>query len=167
MIDVKLKAANRLAIKELQDNLNNLRPVFANFHTYMLRRVALQFRKLRRGGTFRSATWADFAPQYTRKTDGVTVPAWGGVARIHGGGKVLGRKRNSGKRVTERSALMADRGRLRNSALTSVKMSKNSMRIDTPVAYAKYQNAMRPFQYFEDPQDVNALRRLFRKGMTK
>jgi len=34
------------------------------------------------GGTFRGRKWAGMKPQYTRKTDGVTVPAWGGVAKM-------------------------------------------------------------------------------------
>lgn len=37
------------------------------------------------GGTFRGKAWPAFADQYTRKTDGVTVPAWGGVRRIERG----------------------------------------------------------------------------------
>jgi hypothetical protein len=34
------------------------------------------------GGSFRGAPWRGMKAQYTRKTDGVEVPAWGGVPRM-------------------------------------------------------------------------------------
>lgn len=34
------------------------------------------------GGTVRGEQWDGFSDQYTRKTDGVTVPAWGGVPKV-------------------------------------------------------------------------------------
>lgn len=39
------------------------------------------------GGDFRGRRWRALAPQYRRKTDNVTVPAWGGVPRIREGFK--------------------------------------------------------------------------------
>jgi len=47
------------------------------------------------GGTYRGETWEGMKDQYTRKTDGVTVPAWGGVPyldRIKSGGEWVGNK---------------------------------------------------------------------------
>ena len=41
-------------------------------------------------GVYRGESWPGFAPQYTRKTDGVTVPAWGGVPKVLGQGQVQG-----------------------------------------------------------------------------
>ena len=36
-------------------------------------------------GTFRGNVWPKLEPQYTRKTDGVVVPVWGGVKRVRAG----------------------------------------------------------------------------------
>lgn len=89
------------------------------------------------GGTFRGKVWPAFADQYTRKTDGVTVPAWGGVPRVQRGfrkatkwsdadrrgvsvgqrmaktsGTVSGKLRGSDQRVTQNSIQMRDTGEL-------------------------------------------------------
>ncbi len=61
------------------------RPVFRSGWAYMDRQTHRTFEMLAHGGTFRGVTWAGFADQYTRKTDGVPVPAWGGVRRIRAG----------------------------------------------------------------------------------
>jgi len=45
----------------------------------------------RKPSSFRgSAVWPGVPPQYTRKTDGVSVPPWGGVPRIRQGYKRIG-----------------------------------------------------------------------------
>lgn len=197
---IRLKADTRIGVIEIQgvtDRLSDLTPAFTNFHAYMIRRTVLMFRRLRKGGTFRSATWAPWADQYTRATDGVTVPAWGGVDRIRAGrsartargglakgafsdlqtrrlggqrktgGKVRGRLRASKKRVRKGSALLADKGRLRQALLTDMRIRRGTvLTMDTPVRYARFQNDMRPFQYFEDPQDVNYLRKQMVKHLS-
>lgn len=154
-----------LFIDDLKGAIGNLRPVFADFHTYMLRRTALTFRNLRRGGNYRGVEWRWFAPQYRRK-DGTVIPAEGGVPKMRGDGVVKGRLRHSGTRVRSSSSLAADSSRLRNAALTSVSMTENRLVMDTPIEYAKYQHAMRPFQFFQDPADVNALNRFIQRRIS-
>jgi len=197
---IRLKTDTRIGVIEIQgvaDRLSDLTPAFNDFHAYMIRRTVLMFRRLRQGGTFRSATWAPWADQYTRATDGVTVPAWGGVDRIRAGrsarnarggltrgafsdlksrqlrgqrstgGKVRGRLRASKKRVSKGSSLMADKGRLRQALLTDMRIRRGRvLTMDTPVPYADAQHAMRPFQYFEDPTDVNFLRKQIVKHLS-
>ena len=90
--------------------------------------------------------------QYTRKTDGVTVPAEGGVARLDGRGVVLGRLRPSGARVDAGSNLLRDPARL-STAVATVKRIRNAGRtleIITPVEYAGAQQARRKFTFFTD-----------------
>lgn len=92
------------------------------------------------GGSMRGHSWAPMAPQYTRK-DGTVVPAWGGVPRVREGfrkrvkgpergkstgermsnvsGTVSGRRRPSGKRVTQTSVINMDTGTLKSEILTS------------------------------------------------
>lgn len=65
------------------------------------------------GGRVRGRQQAGFADQYTRKTDGAVVPAWGDVRRLHGRGVVKGKKRPSGKRIRRTSIVNQDTGRFR------------------------------------------------------
>lgn len=146
-----------ILLDDLGDKARDLTPAFTNFHAYMLRRTALMFVRLKKGGEFRGEKWEYFSPQYTRKTDNVTVPAWGGVPRLRAGysarklrggfvrgaysrldtgrlagqrktkGPVRGRRRHSGKRVTPGSSMMADTGRLRNAALTLVQIRRGTV----------------------------------------
>lgn len=110
----------------------------------------MMFVRLPRGGTHRGEYWPPFAPQYTRKTDGVTVPAEGGVSRIDGEGVVKGRKRPSGQRIDATSNLMRDTGDLSRSAASvrSIRDRRRTLRITTPLDYAAPQQAMRPFMFF-------------------
>jgi hypothetical protein len=71
---------------EASERARDLRPVWATFRAYMARVTHDTFDALGKGGgTYRGVTWAPFADQYTRKTDGVVVPAWGGVPRLRFG----------------------------------------------------------------------------------
>lgn len=75
----------RSKLEQLIAAVANPRPVLENFHVYTMRQTDRTFRQLKHGGTFRGVTWEPFKDQYTRKTDGVTVPAWGGVPRLRAG----------------------------------------------------------------------------------
>jgi hypothetical protein len=163
------------------------------------------FRKMGRlhqkNATFRGVRWGWFADQYTRKTDGVTVPAYGGVRRLKAGRSVFkirkgkkdtfvigafsevstrrlkghkstgkepnvrAKRRKGGSRVTRGSHVMSDSGTLQAAALTDVKITNTRLVMDTPVGYAKYVHPIRPFQFFEEPVDVNALRRFVQKAI--
>lgn len=137
--------------------------VFKRFRVYMIRQTGLTFRTLKRGGTFRGVTWKGFADQYTRKTDGVTVPAQGRVRKVHGVGLVKGRLRPSGKRVSASSNLMRDTGRLSAAAgqTLSFRNRGKTMRMGTNVSYAEEQQNLRPFLFFQVPQDEVVLREMF------
>lgn len=158
MLEIKVKTDEaKIVLQNKAEQAGDLRPFFTNFWTYMQSRTQLTFRKLRKGGTFRGVNWPWFANQYTRRTDGVTVPAEGGVSRLNGRGNVKGRLRGKGRsekdRVKPTSNLLRHRGVLYNAALNRVKKSAARMTMDTSVNYAGYQNAMRPFQFFELPKD--------------
>lgn len=167
MIKIEVKDdATQIMIAAQEAALTNLRPFFANFWSYMHGRTMLMFSTLKRGGRYRGVRWPGFAPQYTRK-DGTIVPAEGGVAKVRGKGKVKGRLRGGGRaekdRVTRTSNLMRHNGVLYGAALTDVRYAERKVTMDTPVNYARAQNAMRPFQFFETPKDVQMAARMFRK----
>lgn len=153
-------------LDDLQDKVDDLRPVFRNFQTYMLSQTVLTFKELRQGGSFRGVRWKWFAPQYKRR-DGTVIPAEGGVAKIRGKGLVKGKLRGGKKtdphRVQSSSSLLADTSEMRNAAVTIQRISKNRLVMDTPVDYAARQHALRPFQFFEDPKDVNILNGFIQK----
>lgn len=55
---------------------------------YGLRTATAQRPTVGQDGMFRGEHWPALEPQYTRKTDGVVVPVWGGVPRaVLGGGR--------------------------------------------------------------------------------
>ena len=146
-------------VQAVEDALgNDVRPIWREFAAYMRTTVDQMFRTLRHGGSGRGVAWPYFADQYTRKTDGVTVPAWGGVPKIHGGGFVLGRRRPSGSRVAQGDSVMQDGGTMRARALLVLSMQADRFTMGPQgVNYARYQNARRPWAFFELPRDVNAL----------
>lgn len=120
--------------------------------------MGLQFSRNRKGGRSRGVTWKPFSPQYLRSTDGVEVPAWGGVKKVSGVGTVLGRKRPSGRRVDQSSNLMQDTGKLRASRAQLNFLSDKFIRFGPTVLYARMQNSLRPFLFFDLPRDGLAIR---------
>jgi len=171
MLKIKIKADEaHLTLDKVLGRLGDMRPFFVNFWAYMQSRTQLMFQRNAKGGSFRGKKWPQFADQYIRKTDGVTVPAHGGVARLHGAGKVKGRLRGKGKaekdRVTSSSNLLRHRGILYRMALTKTEKTTKRLVMDTPVDYAASQNAMRPFQFFELPKDGQMAARMAAKYIT-
>ncbi len=129
------------------------------------------------GGSMRGVTWSPFANQYRRKTDGVLVPAWGGVSKmrrrivgkpghlrlaaLQKGDMVKGRKRQRG-RVRSDSWLMRDTGRMfGETRQRPLALDANHLRIGPTVEYAEYQNKWRPFLFIYPPQDEPSLAREF------
>ena len=148
MTEMRIKGDFPDRFDELQKRGDGMQRVFKVFHRYMGVMTDKTFDQNRRGGTWRGVTWKYFAPQYTRK-DGTVIPAWGGVAKVRGKGKVLGRKRPSGARVQKGDSVVQDTGTLRNNAtLGVVHITKNKMRIGTNINYAAAQQKMRPFLFF-------------------
>ena len=114
-------------------------------------KTAMMFRRLAHGGTYRGVRWPWFAPQYRRKTDGVLVPAEGGVPRLDGKGVVLGRLRSKGgERVDSRSNLLRNTRHLSAAAATVARVRNHgkTLEIITPVKYAAIQQVRRPFTFF-------------------
>lgn len=143
--------------------LDDPRPFFKQFRAYMLGRTGQTFRRLGRGGRFRGVRWRGYADQYTRKTDGVTVPAHGGVPKLRGRGLVKGRLRASGQRVTPSSRLLRDTGRLAAAAGTTLRFrdgGRTMQMITRNVAYGPAQQARRPFLFFELPHDAKVAARM-------
>ena len=156
----------KFLLDKVEDNLGgDARPVFREFAQYMRTVTDNTFRALRHGGTYRGVSWDYFAPQYTRKTDGVTVPAWGGVPKVFGGGTVKPRIRPSGAPVSPGDSIVQDSGTLRSRAALVLKMKPQLLELGPQgVTYAAHQQAMRPFLFFtaKDAKElVNiAIRRL-------
>lgn len=144
-------------LDDLQEKGRNARPIWRRFAQYMRVRTDQTFKRLRTGGSFRGVTWDYFAPQYTRKTDGVQVPAWGGVPKLYGGGNVLGRLRPSGARLAYGDALMQDTGTLRTRAALVLSLRHDHLIMGTNLKYAPRQQRLRRFLFFETPRDVNQL----------
>jgi hypothetical protein len=127
-----------------------------------------------------TATWVPSPAQYTRKTDGVRVPAFGGVPRVRRGtnrlgermkrvsGNVSGRRRASGKRVARTSIMMADTGRMRREFTRRYTLANSglSIALTTNVEYAATQNRMRPFNVPSE-RDRNLLRSLGHRFMAR
>jgi hypothetical protein len=155
-------AAVRRRLAQIRGQIDNPRAVLLEWHATMLRRTAMTFRQLKHGGHYRGVTWRPFAPQYRRKTTGEVVPAWGGLARLRGRGRVLGRLRPSGQRITARSNLLRDTGRMAAAAgLTRRWPNPYTLDMEThTVKYAPRQQAMRPFLFYQLPQDQDDFTKL-------
>jgi len=139
----------RQALGDMAEKPDGLRQPFEKFAQYMRVQTDKTFEKLRLGGRYRGVLWRYFAPQYTRKTDGVTVPAWGGVPKLRGGGNVKGRTRPSGQRIAKGDAIMQDTMTMRSRAALVVRMGKYTARLGPQgVNYAATQQKMRPFLFF-------------------
>ena len=140
----------------------DLEPVYRAWHAYMISETDMMFEKAGgpgsavRGGEYRGVRWAPFSPQYIR-ADGTVVPAWGGVPKVRGKGRVKPRLRPSGKPVTPASLLMQDTGRLRQRAATEVvEVTPATLVFGTRLEYAPYQDALRPFLFVTD-EDADLL----------
>jgi hypothetical protein len=156
-LSLESKELERLLDKVEKHLGGDVRPIWREFAQYMRVVTDNTFKRLRHGGTYRGVHWAYFAPQYTRKTDGVTVPAWGGVPKIVGTGTVKGRLRPSGARVSAGDSVVQDSGVLRSRAALVVHEGKQLLRLmPQGVSYAKYQNRRRPFLFFT-PKDAEQL----------
>ena len=174
----------RQRLKKLAKNAGSPTRLWVRIHADQRTKTRMMFRQLRQGGTFRGVTWPWFADQYTRETDGVTVPAEGGVPnigqyswiakrhreRLKAAGQkvqyarknrmVKGRLRPSGKRVTRASSLMRDRGILYASAATVRRIINRgrTLEIVTPMGYAWAQQELRPFSFFTQDDSRTYLR---------
>lgn len=138
------------------------------------------------GGNFLGVNWPGMKPQYTRKLDGETVPAWGGVPRMQAmfvksrmsigkgwtskgvkrktfGGNVQGKKRPSGTRVKASSIMMRDTGHMANAVLGSPELVEaRRMVVSTKaIDYAEEQDKVRHFMDWELPHDEVLLTRAF------
>lgn len=93
------------ALQQLEERLEDGTQPLAAFDIEVKGEIGLEWGLNARaeGGYVRGQWWEGFADQYTRKTDGVTVPAWGGVPKVKLGYRVIGRRLSLGT--------MSDRGR--------------------------------------------------------
>ena len=98
-----------------------------------------------KSGKYRTGAARDI---FTRKMVG---------ARKTYGDIVWGRLRHSGKRIKAKDWVMADSSQMRKAALGSLQVSTHEIVMSTPVNYAKYQNAMRPFMFLT-PEDIDKVR---------
>ena len=149
-LDVKLSG--------LESAAKDLTPAWLQTVSYTEGVTQDLFRRLAHGGTYRGVRWKWFAPQYTRKTDGVTVPAEGGVPKLRGRGLVKGKMRPSGKRVTRNSNLMQDTGAMRGQSSHNWDYKPHRLTGTVKLPYAAKQHSMRPFWFWEHPKDTTYIR---------
>ncbi len=159
MFEIKVDTSQLDRIRRLGDAAKDGRKPLKDFFLWYKARLTVMFARCGKGttgGSDRGATWKGFANQYTRKTDGVTVPAWGGVEKLYGKGNVKGRKRTKG-RVTAGSRLMRDTDAMfgRSLARPSI-LTQTQMRVFGTPEYAKYQHAIRPWLFFYESEDQPA-----------
>ena len=90
-----------------------------NYHATALRRMQNWMRRVRtpkvsEAGRWLGNLWPRHKDQYTRKTDGAVVPAWGGTKKLSGRGNVKGRLvgGTKGVRLKASSPQMRDTGAL-------------------------------------------------------
>jgi|TARA_R110000824_G_scaffold190214_2_gene371644 hypothetical protein len=168
-VDLHIDTAEvKKLFNDAEEAFSDARPIFRRFSVYMRQVTDNTFKHLRKGGSYRGVDWDYFAPQYTRKSDGVTVPAWGGVPKVRGRGLVKGRKRPSGMRVQSGDSVVQDLGTLRARAALVTALKKNRLEMGPQgVAYAAAQDALRPFIFFSLPKDSEALYKIAMKHLDK
>lgn len=162
-VTIKSEGAEK-ALSDTAKKAKDPRIPFARIHREMVVRISGPrglFEQLRTGGTHRGVTWNYFKAQYTRQSDGATVPAWGGVPKVRGRGMVKGRRRPSGRRVSQGDAIMQDTMNLRRSALMAVRITPTRLVMGTPVNYAAAVSKHHPFAFFDVPDDVSMMQRTF------
>lgn len=130
------------------------------FTQYMRVRTDRTFDRLRQGGSFRGVTWEPFRPQYVRK-DGTVVPAWGGIKKVRGRGKVKGRLRPSNTYLKRSDSIMQDTMNMRQRAVTTVRATNEEIVYGPTLPYAHAQNERRQFLFFEVPRDLRELVSIF------
>lgn len=142
-----------ITVNKAFTSLTNMEDVYREFHEQMVSRLDRTFElagakgSVETGGydPFREIKWEPMKAQRERKSDGEVIPAWGGVFRADGKGKVKGRLRPSGKRVQKDSSLNQDTGRYRQRISTGiVVISQNGLTFGPNLDYADDIEALRP-----------------------
>lgn len=153
--------------------------ILKSVRVVMNRVMGIHFARAARGGRFRGVTWKPFKNQYRRRLDGAIVRAEGGTPRIRPPwapagqkrgktrGSVLGKKRPSGRRITRASNLMQDTGRLRATRAQLNSVNPKQIRFGPTVQYGVLQNKLRPFAYYQVPQDVDAAQKVAFRTFSK
>jgi hypothetical protein len=166
-IDLDDKDFQKL-IKKLAEEGTNFKKPLNKFRAYMAHQVDTMWDVLSSGGgTHRGVRWKPFAPQYTRKS-GTTVPHYGGIPKVRGKGRVKGRLRPSGRRLTAASQLMQDTGTLRSRATATVFQSTRtrlSFGTSPSLTYAEQQAQARPFLFFYKRKDTPALLKMLNEHL--
>ena len=136
--------------EKMWKRLQSFEQPLTSFYMYLIRKTDLTFRTLGRSGSgsFRGVSWPWFSPIRTRKGKLISP-----VGR---------RVRHSGQKVHESSRIMQDTGHMARAALAQYRITNHFLEADTPVKYAKYQQAARPFAFVTD-EDANYLRGLINK----
>lgn len=131
-------------LKKFGRQIEDGRPIWREFASWWKMQVDTAWNQVKAsGGTFRGMRWTGMKAQYTRK-DGTVVPAWGGVPKVRGRGKVKGRMRPSRTRVKQTSVMMADTGDMRRRLTQPTALTAKLLRYEHGVDYGEVQDARRP-----------------------
>lgn len=155
------------SFRRYENRLTDFTEPLGDFAKYMQMATDKTFNALRRGGSFRGVFWGEFKPQYVR-ADGTEVPAWGNVPRADGQGLVMGRKRPSGTRLKPGDPIAQDTMNLRAKAATIIALGKDRVVIGPrDIDYAAYQQALRPYLFFENRKDMAVAKRMVYKHLKR
>ncbi len=153
-------------IQGLENSLSDVRRPLGYFGRYMVNQIMRQIKQstVSSGGQSRGTSWTPYKPYYTRR-DGTVVPAWGGIAKIHGQGDVKGRKRHNQTRISANDRFFAgvkSPGSLVRRRIT-VGPNDATLTFRTTAALSTAQNAMRPFLFFQSGKDLGVMQRIFQR----
>jgi len=151
MADNQKEMAN--AILAITKSVTN-KKVWAGIHAYMHGTILNQFDKAKHGGEARGVFWKPFSSPYYTRADGTEVPIYGGIPKVLGKGKVLGRLRGGKHRARPGDLLMQSTGLLKGALLADFTVTEDKVAMNTPLIYAGTQEAMRSWNFFTE-DDVN------------
>jgi len=136
--------------------------------TFMLSRIIKQFQALRSGGEARGVHWDPLKTDWYSRSDGVTVPIYGGVRWMNNPrrkvkGKLRSKNPEGKKRYTMNSALMQSTGMMRAALISDMRLTELGVSLGTPVKYAAWQNALRPFMFISHEEGAEIASMIARK----
>lgn len=117
--------------------------IFPKVHAYIKFKTDMTFKKLRKGGQYRGVNWPPFKSPWAYR---------GGTKKGKGGGRTR-------KRIpSSQASLVQDTMNLRRNAASSVFVaSKNKFSVGNRIVYGPWQQAMRPYLFFEEGKDEVAI----------
>lgn len=161
---VEMRVDSRAAIRALEElgtrAADGRIPLRRWYQGYRARVITAWGKMRPSGGLFRGVfPWAKTKDQYTRKTDGVTVPVYGGVARVQRGyQKAKAWATDIATRRTQRRGVSTGERMARTSGNVSGKLRKSGQRWTAKDVPLMDTGELRDFLFPPRPSDVTRSR---------